>query len=82
MSLQATALGLQAHQMAGIDPEKARASFSIPEGYEAVTAIAVGYPGDPQTLPEKLRASETAARSRRPLADTVFTGAWGQSAGL
>jgi nitroreductase len=47
LSLQATALGLAVHQMGGFDMERAREEFSIPEGYEPVAAIAVGYPGDP-----------------------------------
>ena len=36
LALEATNLGLQVHQMAGILPEKAREIFSIPEGYQAV----------------------------------------------
>ena len=44
--LQATALGLAAHQMAGFDVERARADLKIPPGYEPVAMIAVGYPGD------------------------------------
>src|ERR1700689_5796074 len=50
LSLEATSLGLQVHQMAGIDPEKARQVFGIPEHFEAVAGIALSYPGDPLTL--------------------------------
>src|SRR5271156_932844 len=39
LALQATALGLEIHQMAGIDPEKARQIFGIPEGDEVVAGI-------------------------------------------
>jgi nitroreductase len=78
LALQATAVGLQVHQMAGILPEKARETFSIPADYEAVAGFAIGYPGDPVTLPEALRERENAPRSRRPASSFVFTGAWGK----
>ncbi len=78
LALQATALGLEIHQMAGIDPEKARQIFGIPEGYEAVAGIALGYPGDPASLPDQLRERELAPRERKPLDAFVFTGRWGQ----
>lgn len=80
LALQAAALGLQIHQMAGIDPEKARKIFKIPEGYEAVAGIAIGYPGDPDSLPEQLRKRELEPRSRKPLSSFVFTGDWGHTA--
>ncbi|MDE3170584.1 MAG: nitroreductase family protein [Acidobacteriota bacterium] len=78
MALQATALGLQMHQMAGILPDTARAEFNIPEAYEAVAGIALGYPGDPSSLPDQLRERELAARQRKPAASFVFTGEWGK----
>src|SRR5882762_2456088 len=51
LSVEATAQGLAVHQMAGFDPEKARQLFGIPAGWEAIAAIALGYPGDPASLP-------------------------------
>ena len=50
LALQAHALGLAVHQMAGILPDKAREIFGIPEGYEPVAGIAIGYPGEPENL--------------------------------
>jgi nitroreductase len=79
LTLQATALGLAVHQMAGFDIAKARERFSIPEGYEPVAAIAVGYQGDAGSLPEDLREKELAPRTRRPLESFVFTGTWGET---
>ncbi len=78
LSLQATALGLQAHQMAGFDADRARAEFAIPEEFEPVAAIAIGYPGSADSLPEDLRERELAARERKPLSELVFSGAWGK----
>ena len=81
MSLEATALGLHTHGMAGLDRDKARASFGIPEEFEVCAAWAVGYLGDPEALPEPYKGMEMAARTRKPLAEFVF-GAWGEAAVL
>jgi nitroreductase len=76
--VQTTTLGLVAHQMAGILPDKIRELYSLPDGYEAVAGIALGYPGDPEKLPEGLRKRELAPRERKPLTEFVFTGHWGR----
>lgn len=78
--VQATSLGLFAHQMAGFDAEKARESFAIPSDHEPVAAMTIGYPGDPASLPEKLRKGEGGTRTRKPLVELVFGGDWGQPA--
>lgn len=77
--LQATSMGLFAHQMAGFDEEKARTDCSIPTGFDPVAMIAVGYPGDPALLPDYLRERETKPRERQPVDDFVYTAHWGQS---
>lgn len=82
LAVQAAAHGLQLHQMAGILPEKARELFSIPQGYEAVAGFALGYPGDPESLPQQLKERELAQRTRKPLASFVFSGKWGDTAGF
>jgi nitroreductase len=79
LGLQAEALGLSVHQMAGIEAEKARKLFNIPADYEAVAGIALGYAGDPASLSEELRKRELAPRQRKPLESFVFTGQWGKS---
>lgn len=80
ISLQATELGLAVHQMAGFDVEAARQRFDVPPGWEPVSVIALGYAGDPSSLPEKLRHRETAQRTRKALDTFVFSGTWGQPA--
>jgi nitroreductase len=82
LAAQASALGLQVHQMAGILPEKARELFAIPPGYEAVAGFALGYPGAPESLPQHLKERELAPRARKPLASFVFSGKWGDAAGF
>src|SRR3984957_16309175 len=82
LATQATALGLQVHQMAGILPDKARQVFGIPEGYEAVAGIAMGYPGDASSLPDHFREKEQAPRERKALSSFVFEGEWGKPSPL
>jgi nitroreductase len=74
--LQAVALGLIAHQMGGFDGDRLAASFGVPGRFTPMAMIAVGYPGDPDRLPEDLQEREMAERNRRPLSEIAFTGRW------
>jgi len=76
LTFQATAEGLGVHQMAGILPDKVKELFGVPYGYEPLTAFAIGYPGDPDSLPEDLRQRELGPRTRKPLESFVFAGRW------
>jgi nitroreductase len=80
LSLQATAVGLATHPMAGFNGEAARQVFAVPAGWEPVSVIAVGYPGDPGSLADPLREREVAQRRRKPLSNFVFSGTWGAPA--
>jgi nitroreductase len=82
MTTQATSVGLSVHQMAGILVDKAREVYNIPQDYEAVAGIAVGYPGEAETLSGELRERELAPRNRRALESFVFTGGWGVTSPL
>ena len=73
---EATARGLSVHQMGGILPDRARETYEIPEGSEAVTGIAIGYAGDPDSLPEEIQKRDLAPRERKPQRDFVFGAAW------
>lgn len=70
MSVQGVALGLQMREMGGIDREKIRALYAVPEGWEVVSGLAVGRP-----TPEAVEAA--AARQRKPLEALAFEGPWG-----
>ncbi|MEJ7658174.1 MAG: nitroreductase family protein [Hymenobacter sp.] len=59
LAIQAVELGLQIHQMAGFSADAARAAFGIPEGYDPVAVFTIGYPGDPDQLPDALQERET-----------------------
>lgn len=76
--LQATSLNIYAHQMAGFDVDQARRAFDIPDGFEPVAAVALGYRGDGNELPEGLDELDFEKRSRKKLQEFVFTDAWGK----
>jgi nitroreductase len=80
--LEATARGICVHQAIGILPDKARDIFNIPDGCEAWTGMAIGYQGDPMTLPDALKERDLKPRQRKPLEQFVFSGKWGNPSPL
>jgi hypothetical protein len=66
--------------MAGFNTDAARQAYNLPPTTEPVAAIALGYLGDPASLPEDLRQREAVLSARKPIGDFVFTGSWGQAA--
>jgi nitroreductase len=80
LTVQATALGLYVHQMAGFDVEKARASLAIPLHHDPVAAIALGYPADPGSLTSEQLDREMAPRRRKRGMEFVYSGMWGRPA--
>lgn len=72
LTVQAEALGIRVHQMAGFDAQKLRERFLIPPNQTPWTVIALGYPGDPATLPEDLHARELLPRERKNL-ESILT---------
>jgi nitroreductase len=77
LTLEASARGLFVHQMIGILPDRVRELYRVPEGVQPLTALAIGYLGDPGELPENLQNRDLAARTRKPLREFVFGDAWG-----
>ncbi len=75
--LQALDMGLMCHQMAGFYVDKAVEVLQIPEGYEPMAMMAMGYPGDPNELDPQLKERELASRERKPLQELVFSNQWG-----
>ena len=81
MCLEAIALGIHTHGMGGYDHEKARANFAIPEDYVTGACWAMGYLGDPDVLTDWQRTAEVTPRTRKALAEFVFS-AWDVAATL
>ena len=75
LALQACRMGLVVHGMQGFDYDRARTALKIPEGYQVEAMVAVGKPGDPGALPEKLRERES-PNDRKPLSQVVCEGVW------
>ncbi len=83
LSLQATAEGLQAHQMAGVNLSQVRLAYEIPDGYEPQTAIALGYANKTPTDPNHPLASrDRQPRVRMDLDEVVFSDRFGHPANL
>ena len=78
LTVQATTDGVYVHQMGGFSAEAARDAFAIPPDFAAWTAFAIGLLGDPDTLPDDLKARELAVRRRHPLSKRVFGRRFGE----
>jgi nitroreductase len=63
LTVQASSMGIHLHQMAGIIPQNAIEKLNIPEGYEPVTAIALGY-----------YEGESGVKPRKPISEIAFKG--------
>lgn len=73
LALQATMKGLSAHAIGGFDREQARQALAVPDRYELHAVIALGYRGDKNSLPERIREREVPS-GRKPLSEVVFEG--------
>ncbi len=75
--LQAVDMGLVTHAMAGFYADKAVSELLIPEGFQPMALVAIGYPGPPEVLADPLRERELAPRERRPLQELIYSDQWG-----
>ncbi|HEX5056035.1 MAG TPA: nitroreductase family protein [Gammaproteobacteria bacterium] len=58
LALQLTRMGWSSHAMAGIDKQKIRRDFEVPENYNIEVMIAIGKKGDPAQLSPVLQSRE------------------------
>lgn len=79
---EASARGIDVHQMIGILPDRARELYAIPEGSKPLTALAIGYAGDPAAADPQFAERDQAPRTRRPLRELVFARRFGTAAEL
>jgi nitroreductase len=74
LALQAHKLGLSARAMGGIHHENAYGVLGVPaEEFESVAGIAIGYPGERETLPADLYEREQPT-TRKSTSEFVFEG--------
>lgn len=77
--LQASSMGLMAHQLGGFNAESASAAFAIPAQFVPMAMLSIGHAADIASLEGDVLTRETAARSRRPLNELFFAGSWGKA---
>lgn len=65
LTFQANHKGLYVCEIGGISPAQVMTTFSLPEGYQPCSALAIGRPGDPATLPPEQRMRHEKKRQRR-----------------
>ncbi len=75
--LQAQAIGLSVHAMAGFDSEKTREALAIPSGFSPVSVLAIGFVGQADQLPTGLQERELEPRIRHPQKAFAFENKWG-----
>jgi len=74
LDLQLVEMGIVSHEMGGFDAEKAVEVLNLPDEHEAISVLAIGYPGESEGADEKLKAREAAPRERKKLEEFVFKG--------
>jgi nitroreductase len=79
LSLQAMSMDIYLHQIGGFNKETAGRLFKVPEEFEPVSMIVLGYRGDASILPPPLRERESMPRERKPLSELVFINNFGVS---
>jgi nitroreductase len=74
--LQATSIGLSAHQMGGFDQIKIRNLSNIPLEFDILACMVVGKSLDEVKLSKVQKDKESQARSRKLLKDIYFINEW------
>lgn len=82
LTVEASTRDLYLRQMGGIYPDKAAELYNVPDGYQVVVGLALGYRGETDDLPDDIAARESAPRSRQPLEAMVFSGEFGNPSDL
>jgi nitroreductase len=80
LAIEAARRGLVAHGMEGFDYKRAKVHLNVPDEFDVHAMLAIGRRGEPESLPDKLRAAEH-PNTRRPLAEILFEGTFGEAVG-
>ena len=75
LALQAKAMGLVVHPMAGFDVERTRSEFHVPDHYEVLFMVAIGHPGEIEDLPTFQQAREIPSQ-RKPVSEIIHEGSF------
>ena len=74
LTFEATHRGLNVHQMAGIEPDKAIATFDLESGIVPITALAIGYAGQNADLAEDIGKRDARPRERKTVDNLLLAG--------
>ncbi|MGD8190936.1 nitroreductase family protein [Brevibacillus ginsengisoli] len=80
LALEAVRHGLITHAMGGFDPDRAREVLHVPQEFELLAVVAIGYQGEKDALTEKLQEREQ-PNDRRALSESLFEGGFDQPLG-
>lgn len=74
LTFEATARGLVVHQMVGIHVERVREVFELPETVEPLTALAIGYPAEPDDADPAMAERDRRKRERNTVESFILHG--------
>ena len=74
LTFEAVSRGLSVHQMSGIDPQRAREIFSLEEGIEPTTALAIGYAASEISPDDEFAKRDQRPRERKGLDELIVRG--------
>ena len=66
--------------MGGFDKDHARTLLQVPDDFDPVVAIGIGYQSTWDHLQPDIQERELAARVRQPLSEMLFYRRWGNTA--
>ena len=72
LAVQAAAMDIYIHQMAGFDMDKVAGTFKLGDDFIPAAMVAIGYKGDPDQLGEELKKREQAVRNRKSTDEVAF----------
>jgi nitroreductase len=75
--IQACISGLNVRPMAGFNEKKVLEGFFVPAPFRVAALVACGYPGNPEDLPEQVKAKEQRPRVRKPVEEIVYWNVFG-----
>lgn len=71
LTVQATCLNLNVHQMGGYDRDRAQQELIKDDDFESICVSAIGYREEPSNVPEDLKEREFAPQTRKELESIV-----------
>ena len=79
MSFEATSRGIAVHQIIGLHPNVVNEKYEVPDEYQVLTALAIGY-ADLSPNTDNVHAErDNTMRSRKKITEFVFRDDWGKA---